>query len=269
MAALTSESEPDADIPPQIWEHVRARAKFMATMFAGFVFAIEIYAGCMRLSSALAEQGLRLFVPIEHLDGKQPWADTKNPWVRAVILCCIEVGLIWYVHLATPCKLWSGARTTGVSRVPVDVVYFTIAVIKKIRCFNQRASPWQPGGIRKILVTMENPKGSSLFQLPVLVDEFKQLMMFVVVYSCCAFGATYRKQNEIWTNVKDMWEIGVDCKDLPAHKHKDRLEGTVKILKDGAWQNVWKTSPAAAYTPQLCRAWAKIIARVAPAGSFC
>ena len=60
LAALVSESEPGADIPPHIWEHVQARAKFMATMFAGFVFAIEIYAGCMRLSGALVEQGLRL-----------------------------------------------------------------------------------------------------------------------------------------------------------------------------------------------------------------
>ena len=229
-------------------------------MFAGKVFAIEIYA-----SGALAELGLHIFVPIEHLEGKQPWADTRNPWVRAVILCCIEVGLIWYVHLATPCKLWSGARTSGTSSVPVDVVYFTLAVLRKLRCFNLDASRFSLRGIAKIFVTMENPRGSPLFEVPVLVVEFNLLGMFQVLYSCCAFGATYRKPNEIRTNIGEMRKIGVDCKDLPPHRHKDRLEGTVTVLQDGVWRNVWKTALAAAYPPDLCRAWAKVINEIAPA----
>ena len=72
---------------------------FTAAGLAGMLFAIEIYAGCARLSGAMAEAGLNLFIPIDKEFG--PWADTSNPAVASVILLAFDMGLIWYVHLAT------------------------------------------------------------------------------------------------------------------------------------------------------------------------
>ena len=109
----------DKDITPMMWGEIRARCQRLADKFWGQVFALEIYAGCCRWSGAVAEAGLNILVPIERSNGKHPWADTDNPWTRGVLLMLIELGLIWYVHLATECKSWSRARSTGKASVPV------------------------------------------------------------------------------------------------------------------------------------------------------
>ena len=86
-------------------------ASALQTSSVGKSFALEIYAGCCRWSGAVAAAGLNILVPIDRSNGE--WADTDNPWLRGCLLMLIELGLIWYVHLATECKLWSKARSTG------------------------------------------------------------------------------------------------------------------------------------------------------------
>ena len=85
----------DKDITPQMWKEVGGKCQRLMAMFVGQVFALEIYAGCCYWSGAVAEAGLNAIVPIERADGQRPWADTNNPWVRAVLLTIIELGLVW------------------------------------------------------------------------------------------------------------------------------------------------------------------------------
>ena len=258
----------DKDITPQMWKEVRGKCQRLMGMFVGQVFALEIYAGCCYWSGAVAEAGLNAIVPIEGADGQRPWADTNNPWVRAVLLTIIELGLVWYVHLATECKLWTNARTTGLKQVPVGVVFFTIQVLQALASFNPRfksseASPWQ---LDLIYMSIENPWPSKLF----FVQQIKQLLAtlgaIVVKYDNCPFGANYKKRSQLRTNMVALTKLSKFCPHPPGTH--DVLEGTVTIMKEGKLVNVWKTSLAARYVPGLCREWVEIMRCCAPMQAF-
>ena len=235
------------------------KAERLAAQFAGMTFMLELFAGCMRLTGACAEKGLRIVVPLDNALGGRPWADVTDPRVWAIIMACIDAGLIWYIHMATPCKLWSAARSTGTAVENVNVVMFTEAVFARIACFNRLARPWQ----HRIHVSLENPKGSLLFSLKRIGDAMQTLRMERILFSCCAYGASYQKNTELWSTMAEMKSLARSCSDMPEHAH-DTLEGKV-VLEDGS--TAWKTSLAAAYVPDLCRAWANCLSQAAPASA--
>lgn len=251
------------DGPQEVQREAQRKATELSKKFTGRCFALELFAGCMALSGAIAEKGMGLFVPIDNMDGERPWADVDNPVVQAVLLAAIDAGLLWYIHLATPCKLWSGARTTGLSLVPIGVIAFTVMVLERVAAWNDRASQWQR---KPMIVSLENPAGSMLFSVPEVESAMKKLGMRAITYSCCAFGACYKKDSVIWTN-GPLSALGRQCSDLPPHTH-EILEGTA-ILRgaDGKRKKVWKTSLSAAYVPDLCREWAELLRRAAPPGA--
>ena len=216
------------------------------------LFAIEIYAGCARLSGAMAEAGLNLFIPIDKEFG--PWADTSNPAVAAVILLAFDMGLIWYVHLATECKMWSGARHAN-SFCDSSIVWFTISVLQRVKQCQERGL--------KVWFSIENPYPSSLFDCSEMFELLAALGARIVRYECCAWGAVWQKASQLRTNLPALDGLSKRCKDMPPHQH-EVLEGTVTMLKDGVNHNVWKTSLSAKYVPDLCRAWARILKGVAP-----
>ena len=258
----------DKDITPQMWKEVRGKVQHLKEMFMGQAFALEIYAGCCYWSGAVAEAGLNAIVPIEAADGQRPWADTNNPWVRAVLLTIIELGLVWYVHLATECKLWSNARTTGLKPVPVGVVFFTIQVLQAMASYNlgsksSEASPWQ---LDFIYVSIENPWPSKLFFVKQIEQLLETLGAIIVKYDNCPFGANYKKRSQLRTNMVALTKLSKFCSHPPGTH--DVLEGTVTIVKEGKLVNVWKTSLAAKYVPALCREWVEIMRSCAPKQAF-
>ena len=235
------------------------KAEELGAQFVGMTFMLELFAGCMRLTGACAEKGLRIAVPLDNALGERPWADVTDPRVSAIIMACIDNGLIWYIHMATECKMWSAARSTGSAVQDTNVVLFTESVLERIAGFNRLARPWQ----HRIHVSLENPKGSLLYSLRRIRDAMEALQMFPVLFSCCAFGASYQKNTEVWTTIVEMKSLGRSCKDVAEHVH-DKLEGKV-VLGDG--NTAWKTSLAAAYVPDLCRAWAECLTKAAPASA--
>ena len=235
------------------------KAEELGAQFVGMTFMLELFAGCMRLTGACAEKGLRIVVPLDNALGGRPWADVTDPRVSAIIMACIDNGLIWYIHMATECKMWSAARSTGSAVQDTNVVMFTESVLARIADFNRLARPWQ----HRIHVSLENPKGSLLYSLRRIRDAMEALQMFPVLFSCCAFGASYQKNTEVWTTIAEMKSLARSCKDVPDHVH-DMLEGKV-FLGDG--NTAWKTSLAAAYVPDLCRAWAECLSKAAPASA--
>ena len=235
------------------------KAEELGAQFVGMTFMLELFAGCMRLTGACAEKGLRIVVPLDNALGERPWADVTDPRVSAIIMACIDNGLIWYIHMATECKMWSAARSTGSAVQDTKVVLFTESVLERIAGFNRLARPWQ----HRIHVSLENPKGSLLYSLRRIRDAMEALQMFPIIFSCCAFGASYQKNTEVWTTIAGMKPLGRSCKDVAKHVH-DKLEGKV-VLGDG--NTAWKTSLAAAYVPDLCRAWAECLSKAAPASA--
>ena len=241
------------------------KAAELAAKFRGQRLALEMFAGCMALSGAIAELGMGLFVPMDNLEGKHPWADIENPNIQQCVLAAIDAGLLWYMHFATPCKLWSLARTTGSSAVPIAVITFTVMALERVAAFNHNASQWQR---KPMIVSIENPDRSMLFSVPEIEAVMKKLGMRQVRYSCCAFGASYRKDSVIWTN-GPLDPLGRRCEDLPQHTHADTLEGLVSMTgADGKQKTVWKTALSAAYVPDLCRKWAECLRGAAPAEAF-
>ena len=242
-----------SQISPELFTKARLMApSFKAAGLAGMLFAIEIYAGCARLSGAMAEAGLNLFVPIDKEFG--PWADTSNPAVASVILLAFDMGLIWYVHLATECKMWSGARHSN-SWCDPSVVWFTVAVLQRVKQCQERGL--------KVWFSIENPYPSSLFDCSQVLELLAALGARIVRYECCAWGAVWQKASQLRTNLPALDGLSKRCKDMPPHQH-EILEGTVTILKDGVSHTAWKTSLAAKYAPDLCRAWARILKDIAP-----
>ncbi len=249
----------DKEITPKMWDEVRARGQHLAAQFEGQVFALEIYAGCCRWSGAVAEAGLNVFVPIDRAKGKHAWADTNNPWVRAVLLVAIDLGRIWYVHLATDCRTRPGARTTGTTPVPVGPVFFTMQVLRAVVNYNLRAksseaSPWQ---LPFIYMSIENPWPSNLFSLGDMQSLLATLDTITIKYDCCAYGANYKKRSQLCTNMKALARLGKLCCHPPGTH--EALEGIVSIMEEGKLVSVWKTSLAAQYVPGLCREWVEIM----------
>ena len=225
-------------------------ARFLAS---GMVFAIEIYAGCMRLSGAMISAGLRVACPIERDSGA--WADISLPGVRDEIISWVEAGLVWFVHLATPCTKHSRARTTGATALPTDVEDFTCRVLHAIQRVGARFA-------------LENPYGSPLFDVPGIAAALLAMGARQVVYDCCAWGADYWKRSELRTNVPQLAGLQRACIDAGDHTH-EHLEGTVTFESPaGIRHTVWKTKLAGKYVPEWCHAFAGSLREVAPEGAI-
>ena len=256
----------DKEITPMMWGEIRARCQRIADKFCGQVFALEIYAGCCRWSGAVAAAGLNILVPIDRSNGE--WADTDNPWLRGCLLMLIELGLIWYVHLATECKLWSKARSTGKAPVPVGPVFFTLQILRAVVRFNQssktsEASRWQ---LNRIHVSIENPWKSDLFSIGEMKDALTELDTIRVKYDCCPYGANYKKPSQLRTTMKALTKLNKLCPHPPGTH--EALEGTVTMVEQGRLVTKWKTSLAAQYVPGLCREWADLMCSEAPVQAF-
>ena len=258
----------DKDITPHMWKDVRGKCQRLTAVFAGHVFALEIYAGCGYWSGAVAEAGLKATEPIEPAEGQRPWADTNNPWVRAVLLTMIELGLVWYVHLAPDCKLWGNARTTSSKDVPVGPVFLTIQVLQAVASFNlcsksSEASRWQ---LDFVYMSMENPWPSRLFFVWQLRKILATLGAIVVKYDNCPFGADYKKRSKLRANMDSLAKLSKFCPHPPGTH--DVLEGEVTIVQEGKIVSKWKTSLAARCVPGLCREWVEIMRSCAPPQAF-
>jgi hypothetical protein len=225
----------------------------VGTVFPRERAILEIFAGCARLSGACCEVGLSICVPIER--NTSPLLDISKPAVAKTILTWIEAGLIWYVHLATPCCAFSRARTTGKTPSDWSTVVFTQAVLRIVAA-------------KKLLFSLENPAGSALFTLPALAPLFLELGCHDVFFETCAYGACYRKATQVRTNCKELLALTRRCRDMPEHCH-EQLSGTVTIMgASGKPETRWRTALAAKYVPNLCREWASILRSVAPASAI-
>ena len=213
---IAARSTGGSDVEPEIPEW--AIAKACGTLSGALAklgtmkLVIEIFAGSTRCSGACVEKGLSIFVPIERNMGS--WSDTDRPEVQALFLHAIECGVIWYIHLATECKMWSRARTTSDKAVSFGAVWFTLKVLRHSQRFN-------------VFFTMENPYPSPLFDWDRLAKQLVSMGAFMVRFDCCAFGASYRKMSQFRTNFKPLEALGRQCKDV----------GGVSSNSAAAWQH--------------------------------
>ena len=257
-------------IPPSTWAKATERGEQIARFGLGTVCVLEVYAGCAHFSGAVAELGMNIFVPVDKDDSRNPWADTDDPAVQAVIMSAIGMGLLWYIHLAPECRLWSRARAKGKASLATGSIWFTSMVLEKVIEYNKcnaKAKSLNPCAPPSIFVSLENPWPSDLFLVSRIARAAETLNLKTVRYDCCAWGATFKKPSQLRTNMDALSALGKLCGDVRPHQH-ETLEGKVTIEQGGRQVSVWKTSLAGRYVPDFCRAWAKVLRTQAPKGAL-
>ena len=211
-------------------------------------YILELFSGSAMLSRACSETGLQTALPIDILFGQ--FCDLTKPAVQARICRWIRKGLVWYVHLGTPCTSWSTAsQKTSPSACGLETARFTLRVL--LLC-QRLGVHW----------SLENPAASRLWRWRPLQDAQQQVLQsYFVQFDQCAYGTPWKKPTKVLTSLGSLAALGKPCPGCPQHLV---LRG---ILYDGNSRGRWLTSFAAEYPPALVREWACLLQAAAPAGA--
>ncbi len=217
-------------------------------------FFLELFSGCGNLTQAVKEAGMLTMPPFDILNGDI--YNLLDPGVQDFIMGLLISGNVWWVHLGTPCTVWSRARhniknlkrARQKERQGVAFALFTCRVIRE--CLK-----------RNIAFTLENPKSSRLWQFSPLAELMKDRRVGLLEWDMCQFGENYKKSTCMLTNELGFQGLAVRCQG--GHKH-EHLQGTVRVKIDGVWKVKNRTSVAGAYPMKLCRQWARIAEEMGP-----
>lgn len=215
-------------------------------------YFLEIFSGTGHLTDAVAKCGLPILEPLDYING--PHCDLRRRRTQELVLSWIDRGIIGFVHLGTPCTIWSRARhnvkdsasTRHKEEVGIELALFSSEVIR--RCIAH--------GVPYVL---ENPRSSKLFMFEPLVTSICQGPNRAVDFEMCQFGEPYQKRTRVVTSVDWLDALARRCN----HKtHDTWLKGQVKVLsKAGKPIYVNRTALAGAYPHEFCRVYAQLIAK--------
>jgi len=217
-------------------------------------YFLELFSGCGRLSDAMNNAGINTLPGLEIKKGG--WCDLSRRSTQLVILQWIRERRIFYVHMGTPCTVWSIARR-GVKDLAkaerkealgVNFALFSAEVAREAT----RAG---------VLWSIENPKSSRLWEFGPIAGLASLVGTRFVHFTMCAFGERCKKPTSILTNA-ELDSLGLWCSGGHAH---DDLSGQVKVFLPGGrseWRS--KTEIAGAYPRRLCNAWARAVLKCTP-----
>eukprot|EP00438_Fugacium_kawagutii_P017186 Skav215700 [mRNA] locus=scaffold3538:124321:127815:+ [translate_table: standard] len=219
---------------------------------------LELFAGTGNLTYSVKQRGLRVHPHFEYANDKI--YDLLNPKVQSFVLGMIAAGIVWWVHLGTPCTAWSRARHNiknlkAARRKEAEAIATALFSVRVIReCLK-----------RGVKFSLENPLSSRLWEFLPIQQLFSDKRMYLVTLDMCQYGEAFKKPTRILTNEKLFLQLGRVCQG--GHTYSV-LKGTVRVKIDGVWKYKNRTSLAGAYGKQLCTAWAEIAAQAAPTGAF-
>lgn len=237
---------------------VDARAALVPQRAIRGKHCLELFSGEGGLSRELSKQGLSCLTPIDNRHG--PHHDISRVSTQNFLLQLVSAGLLWYIHLGTPCTIWSRARhhIKNVARAAakeilgVQLATFSARMIRMALDFG-------------VLFTLENPWGSLLWKFGPIADLLRDSRICFVVLDACMFGSLHRKSTGILTNIPELLALSQRCDG--SHKHVV-LRGGWRVKRAGKWVFENKTSTAGAYTKTLCRKWVSILSGIAGAHCF-
>lgn len=165
---------------------------------------LELFAGTGRLSSCLRDENVGVLDPIELKKG--PVFDMRRRSSKQTILAWIRSGRISVVHLGTPCTVFSRARhfirhiprAREKERIGLELALFSAEVIALCNRY-------------KVQWSLENPRHSRLFEVPILADLLQQPFVHVVDMDFCMYGEPYKKPTRIFTTMEEMLELAKRC----------------------------------------------------------
>ena len=209
---------------------------------------LEVFAGTSRLTHAFQDLGLSALTPVEIKHGGE--FDLRRRDSQQVVLAWIRSGRVAYVHFGTPCTVFSRARhfirnrqrAEEKERVGIELALFTAEAIATCQRYSV---DW----------SLENPRYSRLFQLPLLSHVVRSKDCYCVDVDFCRYGEDYKKPTRIVTSCEILMQLAKTC----CHKkHKCNLRRSEVREIDGRRQSVPKTQAAGAYPIPLVAAWAQI-----------
>ena len=206
---------------------------------------LELFAGKGGLSAAIRSLGLRVLPAFDVRYGSI--FDLTRKRTQDLVIRLLEEGWIWYVHLGTPCTIWSiarrgiknFARAAEKERVGCMLALFTARVI---RTCQRLGIKW----------SLENPATSSPFKYPPIEGIISNQDTFDIVLDMCRFGMSYKKPTRVVSDFSPLTRLGRRCR--RDHVHTP-LHGS-------------KTTAAGEYPPRLCRDWARAVRLGAPRVAF-
>ncbi|CAK0836017.1 unnamed protein product, partial [Prorocentrum cordatum] len=168
--------------PGQVWRGPRGQVGQRSRW--GRRFFLEIFPGEGCLTGAILEAGLGAGPPVDLEKG--PHFDIADPMVQKVVIGWIRSGVVWLMHLATPCARWSIARSSGAADPVVGLVAarFTARLIQECR----RAG---------VNFTLENPRRSRLWTWRPLARALRSAASTLVDLCQRRFGAPFQKPTRI------------------------------------------------------------------------
>ena len=213
---------------------------------------LEVFSGSGRLSSALRSKGALVAGELDIQHGITH--DLTRKSTQRALLDFVLQGRLSYIHLGTPCTVFSiarkGIRNHGKARtkerIACELAFFTLRLVEAAMAVGTRWS-------------IENPSTSMLWELV----PFKHLAMrddvFTVEFPMCAYGTNYKKNTRILTNLSCLQSLHRSC----GHsRHAQTLCGRTKVtLPDGSVMYRNLTELAGAYPQLLAETWASLAMR--------
>ena len=182
---------------------------------------LELFAGTARLTRAFMQQHRATLRPLDCLFGSHH--DLRRRATQLAVLSFIRAGGIGYVHLSTPCRVFSQSRkfilnaqrATDREREGVELGLFTAEIIEACnRC--------------RVLWSLENPRGSRLFELPFLRPLLTQERVHRVDLDLCMYDHVSLKSVTVFTNLGPLTGLAAACahaKHLPKRRVPSESDG--------------------------------------------
>eukprot|EP00438_Fugacium_kawagutii_P034634 Skav232689 [mRNA] locus=scaffold2892:36534:39881:+ [translate_table: standard] len=211
---------------------------------------LEVFSGTGRLTAAVDQAGLPALDGLDYLNG--PEFDLRRRRTQKLVLQWLRKGFIGFLHLGTPCTIWSrarhnvknSARTRIKEETGVEMALFSSELIET--CIDYG-----------IPYALENPRSSRLFHFQPILQAISRGPHYVVDFDMCMYGEPYMKRTRLVTSEKWLRALGRTCNHS---SHDVRLKGRVKISgDDGRPVYVNRTALAGAYPFQLVRRYADLI----------
>eukprot|EP00438_Fugacium_kawagutii_P022823 Skav218923 [mRNA] locus=scaffold2031:18320:23007:+ [translate_table: standard] len=233
----------------QICEHPSSSSSSTAEPSRGAGLFLEIFAGTGRLTAAIKNAGMATLAPIDFLNGSHH--DMRRRASQLAVLAFLKAGWVRFVHLGTPCTVFSRARhfiknherARERERVGVELGLFSAEVIEVCNRYN-------------IHWSLENPRSSRLFELPFLSGLLHRKGVVRVDVDFCQYGEPYKKPTSIFSTFAALQQLEARCNHV---KHSTLLRGSERVLIDGKWVTQPKTKAAGAYPYKLVERWATIL----------
>ena len=210
---------------------------------------LEVFSGSGRLTAAVKNLGAATLSPVELKLGGH--FDMRRRSSQETVLSWVKSGRVAYLHLGTPCTVFSRARHNLLhrqraeekERVGLELALFSIELI--VTCIRYGVK-W----------SLENPRNSRLFDLPVLAPHLQRRDVIKVHLDFCRYGEPYKKPTIIFTNHLELQLLERQCNHK---KHAVVLRGSEVVTEGNSRQSVPKTRAAGAYPLLLVERWAQVI----------